>query len=77
MRLRIIKPVKGYEDEYFVSYEGNIFRKSAEYINNLGNKCIRKEVQLKPKLDKNGRCFVKLCKNGVCKDFNVARLVAK
>lgn len=76
MRLRIIKPVKGYEDEYFISYEGNVFRKSAEYINNLGNKCIRKEVQLKPKLDKNGRCFVKLCKNGVCKDFNVARLVA-
>lgn len=76
MQLRIVKPVIGYEDEYFVSYEGNVFRKSSEYINNLGNKCMRKEVQLKPKVDNKGRCFVKLYKNGVGKDYIVARLVA-
>lgn len=76
MRLRIIKPVIGYENEYFVSYDGNVFRKSSEYINNLGIKCIRKEVQLKPKVDNKGRQFVKLCKNGIGKDYNVARLIA-
>lgn len=71
-----IKDIPGYERLYEITTKGVIYRKQEVYINNLGNKCIRKRREIASR-NNNGRRVVTLCKNGKPKDHFVHRLVAE
>lgn len=61
------RDIKGYENKYQVSNQGNV--RSLNF-NNTG-----KPGNLKPKINKQGYLEVKLSKNNKTKDFMVTRLV--
>lgn len=71
-----IKDIPNYEGLYEISKEGVVYRKQETYINNLGNKCIRKRRKISTRIV-NGRVFITLCKNGKPKDHFVHRLLAE
>lgn len=71
-----IKDIPGYEGLYKITTKGVIYRKQEVYINNLGNKCIRKRREIASR-NNHGRRVVTLCKNGKPKDHFVHRLVAE
>ena len=71
-----IKDIPGYEGLYEITTKGVIYRKREIYINNLGNKCIRKRREIASR-NNHGRRVVTLCKNGKPKDHFVHRLVAE
>lgn len=56
-------PVKGYENFYEVSNEGNVRNKKTKYV-------------LTPKVNNAGYCAVKLCKLGTNRLLQVSRIVA-
>ena len=66
----IWRPVKGYEGLYEVSNEGRV---KSLHTHGRGKAC---NLKTKTK-DRHGYWFVQLCKEGVCKSFYVARLVAR
>ena len=69
----IWRDIKGYEGLYEVSSLGNI--KSKERLDSKGHHL--KGRMLKPEITKNGRCLVKLSKDGKTKKYQVHILVAK
>ena len=69
------KDIPGYEGLYEITTEGVVYRKQETYINNLGNKCIRKRRKISSRLV-NGRAYITLCKNGKPKDHFIHRLLA-
>lgn len=58
--------IEGYNNDYFVSDEGDIY--SCKY---------NQQSQLKPRMNKRGYLYVNLCKNGKSKSVMIHRLVAK
>ena len=72
-----IKDIPGYNGLYEITTSGIIYRKEETYINNLGNKCVRKRREIKSRNNNYGRRVVTLCKDGKTKDHFVHRLVAE
>lgn len=70
------KDIPGYEGLYEISREGVVYRKQQTYINNLGNKCIRKRRKIATRIV-NGRPYITLCKDGKPKDHHIHRLLAE
>ena len=66
------KPIKNYEELYMVSNNGLV--KRIRFINGKHN--FEKERILKPIINRDGYMFVRLCKNGKCKNMRIHKLVA-
>ena len=66
------KPIKNYEELYMISNNGLV--KRIRFINGKHN--FEKERILKPIINKDGYMFVRLCKNGKCKNMRIHKLVA-
>lgn len=71
-----IKDIPSYNGLYEITTSGIVYRKEETYINNLGNKCVRKRREIKSR-NNYGRRVVTLCKDGKTKDHFVHRLVAE
>lgn len=72
--MEIWKNVSGYEGLYMVSNLGRVKSLPRSIGNHSGY--IKKECILKYRPNKKGYARVQLCKNGLCKDYLVHRLVA-
>ena len=76
MNAEIMKaPIKGYEDSYYVTVNGDVFSKERDLSTKRGIYHL-KEKKLKPSSNGTGYHFVGLHKNGETKNILVHRLVA-
>lgn len=71
--MEIWKDIVGYEGLYQVSNLGNV--RSLDRISPIGRK-VRGRVRRQTLNNRNGYCYVSLCKNGSAKNYSVHRLVA-
>lgn len=77
--MAIWKEVKGYEGLYLISDEGNVFSLPRTVNNGRGEYLHKGKMLKQGKRGRDGLLYqcVVLCKDGICKDFSVHRLVAE
>jgi len=77
MQQEIFKDIQEYVGIYQVSNYGRIKSLSRLQKIHHGNYITLKERFLKPGIHRQGYLLIVLCKNGICKTYQVHRLVAK